>query len=280
MSFDIDGIVADYERDGAAVIRGAISSEWVGRMQEAVDRIIESPGSAAVEYTPSGKSGRFIGDFFVWMRDADFTALAIDSPLPMLAAQIMKAREVRLFYDQLLVKEPQTAERTPWHQDLPYWPLRGSDILSMWVAFDTVTQATGAVRYARGSHRNKMLYAPKAFGKDSGFGALYARMGLPAFPDDAVVERDHEIVSWDVEPGDVVIHHPLVFHSAGGNSSTNLRRRAVSIRYMGDDARYDDRPGTFVEKEAIRAILKERIAIEDGQRPSGANFPVVWPSRR
>jgi len=279
MALDIDGIVANYERDGAAVIRGAIGSDWVGRMQDAVDRVIAEPGSAAVEYTPSGKSGRFIGDFFMWMRDADFAALAIDSSLPVLAGQIMKASEVRLFYDQLLVKEPQTGERTPWHQDLPYWPLRGDDILSMWVALDTVTQTTGAVRYARGSHRNRTLYAPKAFGKDSGFGALYARMGLPSFPDDAVVEQDYDMLSWDVEPGDVIIHHPLVFHSAGGNASTDRRRRAVSIRYMGDDALYDDRPGTFVEKETIREILREPIAIQDGQRPSGANFPTVGPRK-
>lgn len=277
MALDIDGVAADYERDGAAVIRGAIGSDWIGRMQDAVDRVIAEPGSAAVEYTPSGKSGRFIGDFFVWMRDADFAALAIDSPLPMLAAQIMGASEVRLFYDQLLVKEPQTGERTPWHQDLPYWPLRGGDILSMWVALDTVTQATGAVRYAAGSHRSGALYAPTAFGKDSGFGALYARMGLPAFPEDTVVERDYEMLSWDVDPGDVIIHHPLVFHSAGGNASTDTRRRAVSIRYMGNDALFDCRPGTFVEKETIQAILKEPIVVRDGQYPSGANFPIVWP---
>ena len=280
MMLDIDAIAADYDRDGAAVIRGAIDKNWVRRMQDAVDRVIAEPGSAAVEYTPSGKSGRFIGDFFVWMRDADFAALAMDSPLPMLAAQIMKAPEVRLFYDQLLVKEPQTSERTPWHQDLPYWPLRGGDILSMWVALDTVTEATGAVCYARGSHRRKTLFAPKAFGKDSGFGALYARMGLPPFPDDTAVEQEYDMISWDVEPGDVIIHHPLVFHSAGGNSSTSLRRRAVSIRYMGDDAVYDDRPGTFVEKESIREILKEPIAILDGQRPSGGNFPLAWPRKR
>jgi ectoine hydroxylase-related dioxygenase (phytanoyl-CoA dioxygenase family) len=276
MALDIDGIAANYQRDGAAVIRGAIGSQWVRRMQDAVERVIAGPGSAAVEYTPSGKSRRFIGDFFMWMRDADFAALAIDSPLPILAGQIMKASEIRLFYDQLLVKEPQTGERTPWHQDLPYWPLRGADVLSMWVALDTVTQATGAVRYARGSHRSGALYAPTAFGKDSGFGALYARMGLPPFPDDAAVEQNYEMLSWDAEPGDIIIHHPLVFHSAGGNASRDVRRRAVSIRYMGNDALFDDRPGTFVEKETIQAILKEPIVVHDGQRPSGANFPIVW----
>jgi|CXWL01.1.fsa_nt_gi ectoine hydroxylase-related dioxygenase (phytanoyl-CoA dioxygenase family) len=276
MGHSIENIAADYRRDGAAVIRNAIDAQWVRRMQNAVDRVITVPGPAAVEYTAPGKSGRFVGDFFVWMRDRDFEALAKESPLPMLAGQIMQATDVRLFYDQLLVKEPQTEEQTPWHQDLPYWPLRGADVLSMWVALDSVTLTTGAVRYARGSHRSGALYAPAAFGKDSGFGAIYARMGLPPFPAGDVVERDYEMLSWDIEPGDAVIHHPLVFHAAGGNLSAGSRRRAVSIRYMGDDVLLDGRPGTFIEKESVRALLKEPIAVNDGERPSGANFPIVW----
>ena len=35
---------------------------------------------------------------------------------------MMGCRRVNFFFDQLIVKEPGTAQRTPWHQDLPYGP--------------------------------------------------------------------------------------------------------------------------------------------------------------
>ena len=30
---------------------------------------------------------------------------------------------LHVFYDQLRIKEPGTVKRTPWHHDMPYWPL-------------------------------------------------------------------------------------------------------------------------------------------------------------
>jgi hypothetical protein len=48
----------------------------------------------------------------------------------------MGSSAVNFFYDQLFVKEPGTTERTPWHQDQPYWALQGSQICSVWVRYE------------------------------------------------------------------------------------------------------------------------------------------------
>ncbi|MBO9499569.1 MAG: phytanoyl-CoA dioxygenase family protein [Novosphingobium sp.] len=265
-----------YRRDGAAVIRGVLDGEWIERMRAAVDRVIAAPAASSVEYTPKGNSGRYVGDFFVWMRDPDFAALMLRSPLPALAGALMEARAVRFFYDQLLVKEPLTREETPWHQDLPYWPVRGEDILSLWVPLDPVTIETGAVQYARGSHREGQLYAPAAFSSDSGFAAIYAQLGLPPMPEEAAIRERHEVLAWETRPGDVVVHHPLTFHYSAGNLSPEIRRRAIATRYLGDDARWDARPGTFIQKESIRTGLIEPIALRDGDEVDSANFPLCW----
>jgi hypothetical protein len=47
------------------------------------------------------------------------------SPNAEIAATLMGADEVRVFYDQVFVKEPNTVEMTDWHHDLPFWPMRG-----------------------------------------------------------------------------------------------------------------------------------------------------------
>jgi ectoine hydroxylase-related dioxygenase (phytanoyl-CoA dioxygenase family) len=264
-----------YDRDGAAVLRGVLPGEWIERMRAAVDRVINSPAPSAVEYTPAGASGRYVGDFFLWLRDLDFRALALESPLPRLAAEIMRSRSVTLFFDHLLVKEPRTAEETPWHQDLPYWPVRGSDILSLWVPLDEVTPECGAVVYRRASHRAGQLYAPRAFANDSGFADIYKTAGLPPVPDDLSNCDPRDLLVWTTEPGDVVVHHPLTLHHAPGNSSGTRRRRAIALRYLGDDAVYFSRPGNFLEKSSVRAVLPAPVSYREGGRRGAPNFPTV-----
>ena len=80
-------------------------------------------------------------------------------------------------------------------------------------------------------------------------------MGLDEVPDiDSNIEN-YEIISWDLIPGDVVIHHPLILHGSSGNKSSNIRRRGLALRYIGDDVAWDDRPGTFITNEKIKKIL-------------------------
>jgi len=271
--------IAAYERDGAAVLRGVLDKGWVERMRVAIDRILDNPGIASIEYTPKGKKGRYYGDFFVWRRDPDFRALMMDSPLPQLAAQVMKAARVHFFYDQLLVKEPHTEEATPWHQDLSYWPVRGNDVLSVWVPFDRVTLDAGAVVYIKGSHKWGKMYAPNTFSDDSGFGEQYKKMGLDPLPDVAADLDRYDLLQSELDTGDVLIHHPLTLHYAPGNM-TSGRRRGLSLRYLGDDAVYDDRPGTFVENPKVKQLIPEvdfARDYTDGDRFGGEVFPAVWP---
>ncbi len=273
-----DREIDDYRRDGAAVFRGVLPEAWIERMRAAIDRVLAAPGPLGYEYTPAEASGRYYGDFFLWRRDPEFRAFMADSPLPELAARVLGSSRVRFFYDQLLVKEPRTAEETPWHHDLPYWPLRGADILSIWVPFDPAGPETGVVRYLAGSHRWGKLFAPAAFGSASGFADTYAKAGLEPLPDLASELDRHRLLCWELQPGDVLIHHPLTLHHAPGNTSARIRRRGLALRYLGDDVVYDARPGTFLENPRIRAALPG-LAFRDGDAIAGPLFPEVWPKR-
>lgn len=268
--------ITAYERDGATVLRDVVPTEWIEVMRDAIERILNNPGGASVEYTPEGNKGRYLGDFFAWMRDQDFEAFMKDSPMPALAAQVMKSKSVHFFYDQLLVKEPNTVEPTPWHQDLPYWPVRGNDILSIWIPFDPAKEETGVVVYIKGSHKWGKMYAPAAFGKNTGFADIYAKAGFEILPDIEANRDQYEILKWELDPGDVIIHHPLTLHYASGNASLTGRRRGLALRYLGDDANYDARPGTFMENPKVQALLPN-FKMQDGDKFEGKYFPEVWP---
>jgi len=138
----------------------------------------------------------------------------------------MGSRSVNFFFDQVIVKEPGTVQRTPWHQDLPYWAVKGSQICAIWLALDPVA-AENSVEYVLGSHRWGTEYSPSHFAD----GSLYEGTGLPPLPDIDAHRSEYQICSWDIEPGDCLVFHAMMVHGAAGNNSLAHRRRAVSTRW-------------------------------------------------
>ena len=64
---------------------------------------------------------------------------------------------------------------------------------------------------------------------------------MPRLPD-IQAERDRfDIVSWDVDPGDILVFHLGALHGGAGTAA-GLRRRTVSLRFMGPDVAFDGRP--------------------------------------
>jgi ectoine hydroxylase-related dioxygenase (phytanoyl-CoA dioxygenase family) len=267
------GVAASLNRDGAAVARAIVPSDWVDFMRGAIDAEMAGTSPTAAEY--GREAGRFYGDFFLWLRNPAFRAFALESPLPEVAALVMGAAKVNLLYDQLFVKEPGSVERTPWHQDLPYWPVEGEQVVSIWVPFDAAGPDNGVVTYVKGSHLWGRIFRPQAF--DAANAGAFAGSPYEPMPDiDAGVDAC-EFLSWSLEPGDVLIHKGLTIHGASGNSTDDQRRRALALRYTGDDARYSARAGTFMEMASVRANVPAP-ELADGAPMGGTLFPLAWRS--
>jgi ectoine hydroxylase-related dioxygenase (phytanoyl-CoA dioxygenase family) len=255
--------IAAYDRDGVVCLQAIFPTDWIEKMAAAVDDAMADPGPFAEEYAAPGGGGRFFGDLNVWRRHDAFRDFVFQSPAARIAAQIMAARKVNFFYDQLLVKEPGTAERTPWHQDQPYWAVAGRDVMSIWLPFDPVAKAA-SVEYILGSH-HWPAYNPQHFSDAS----PYEGTDLPPLPDIEGRRADYSIASFDLEPGDCLAFQAMIVHGAPGNDGTRRRRRALATRWTGDDARYDPRAGEI------------GIPTEDPGLVAGADmdcdaFPVVW----
>lgn len=268
---NLGAAVEALEQDGAVVVRGAVPPDWIARMRDAIEGELSAPSVTSAEY--GRVAGRFYGDFFLWLRNPAFADFALKSPMPALAARLMRSRTARLFYDQLFVKEPGSVERTPWHQDLPYWPVAGRQVLSIWVPFDAVGPDNGVVTYVRGSHLRGETYRPQAF--DAANQGAFAASTYPPIPDIDADPEPFPMLSWELEPGDVLVHLGLTIHGAPGNRTADRRRRALAVRYTGDDATYDPRPGTFMEMQSVRANIPP-AGIDAGAPMGGPLFPLAW----
>jgi len=80
-------------------------------------------------------------------------------------------------------------------------------------------------------------------------------------------------LSWELEPGDVVCHHPLTVHGAGGNKSATQGRIGLSERFLGDDVQWDPRPYTVK--------IPNPPKVPNGAYPADdAVFPIIWERPR
>ncbi len=114
--------VATYRGDGVVCLRGRFDAGWVELLREGTQRCIEAPGPHAV-IGDRTQPGFFFGDQDMGWRDAAFRRFLFESPAAQIAAELMGSHTINFFFDQVIVKEPGTVQRTPWHQDLPYWAL-------------------------------------------------------------------------------------------------------------------------------------------------------------
>ncbi len=228
-----------YRRDGATALRGVIAPEWLDRLAAGVERNLREPGPYAKRYTPEGSPGLFFGDYCNWQRIPEYREFMTGSPAAAIAAALMGATKVNLYHEHVLVKEPGTTERTPWHHDQPYYPVDGEQIVSLWIPLDPVARAT-CPEFIAGSHRWGKWFMPARFKDGAQWEAQDPRF-VP-MPDIEAERGRHTLLTWDLAPGDCIAFHGLTVHGAPGNAAAT-RRRAFSARWTGDDATFVLRPG-------------------------------------
>jgi ectoine hydroxylase-related dioxygenase (phytanoyl-CoA dioxygenase family) len=258
--------IADYRRDGAVCLRG-VFSDWVETIAAGIERNMREPGPYAAESVRSGEAGSFFDDYCNWQRIAEFRDVVERSPAAEVAARIMGSHSAQFFHDHVLVKEPGTQKATPWHQDAPYYFVDGAQTVSFWIPIDPVQEAT--LRLIAGSHRWDPMILPVRWIDDSDF---YASAGNYRPVPDPDREPDLRVLEWTMQPGDAVLFDFRTAHGARGNPTSN-RRRVLSLRWVGDDARYAERAGRTSPPfpgHDMRA----------GQRLRTDWFPVIYDAKR
>lgn len=298
---------AAFERDGVVHLKGIYPREWVDYLEHQLDDIFNQqpersmeqravtgessigirvdmaaiatgmreavPGAAvALEGgTDSQVLGRSIVETDaahwhqgIWLHD-------VAGPLPKLVAALVNPTKVNFYSDQLFLKEPGSRIRTPFHQDEPYFLVRGH-VAVCWVPVDVVSADNGPMGYVRGSHRWGRLFKPSDFITDTG--TFPERDGidhtaLETMP--PITAENYDIVYFNAEPGDVIVHHWSTVHGAAGNVSASATRRAASVRYAWGDS-------TFYQRPSSPEPFRFTVGLRDGEPlEASPRFPVVWP---
>ena len=260
-------LIDAFARDGAVCLRGLLNADEVALLRAGIDANIAAPSPRAKVASRPDDPGFFIEDFCCWQDNAAYRRFIFDSPLAAAAARLMQSRTVRLYHDHMLTKEPGTRQRTPWHQDQPYYNVEGRQNISFWIAVDPVRRHS-TLEFVAGSHRGPWLM-PRSFMDQQA--RWFPEGSLQDLPDIEAARERFPIIGWAVEPGDVIAFHMLSLHASAGVDG-DTRRRVFSVRMLGDDATHA--PRAWVTSPPFPG-LAERL-------PAGAPmhddalFPLLW----
>ncbi len=260
-----DELVDAFRSEGVVVLRDVLDVGELEALGRGVERNLADLSPIALNATRPGEPGAFIEDFRNWQRIPEYEQVIRDSSLGRVAGELMGSEEVRLFHDHLLVKEAGTLDRSPWHQDQPYYCIEGRQTVSFWIPLDPVERPS-TLEFVAGSHAGSW-FMPRSFVK--GTSMVFAEGELDEVPD---IEADRDlwdIRGWAMEPGDAVAFNMLTLHAAGGSPR---RRRAFSLRLIGDDVRYAPRP----HRTSPPFDELDNGSLEPGAPMEHSLFPVIW----
>lgn len=235
MSGAVSELSKQFTTDGAVVLRGVLSSSEVEMLRIGIDANLANPSTGSIVASGSDDPGHFVEDFCNWQDNIWYRDVIFGSRLASTAAELMDSRTVRLHHDHMLTKEPGTLQKTPWHQDQPYYNIEGWQNVSIWIPVDPVPRKS-TLEFVAGTHAGPWLM-PRSFLTEET--RWFPEGSLSDMPDIDADRSAYRILGWALEPGDAVAFHMLTLHSSAGSTK---RRRAFSVRFIGDDARHAPRP--------------------------------------
>ncbi|MGI9611384.1 MAG: phytanoyl-CoA dioxygenase family protein [Acidimicrobiales bacterium] len=258
-------VEGDFATDGAVCVRQAFTEAEMAGASDAIEANLAALSPRA-KRASSDDDGAFIEDFCNWSEIPAMERFIRSSPAAAIAGALTGSSQIRLFHDHVLVKEPDTRQTTPWHQDQPYYNVAGTQNASMWLPVDPVDHAA-TLKLIAGSHLGPW-YLPRTFLDDEA--KWFPEGTLAELPD---IEGDPErwrVLGWALEPGDAVFFDMATLHAAGGVAGPN-RRRVLSVRFLGDDMTHAPRP--WITSPPFPGLEAELPAGAPMEHPL---FPVLW----
>jgi hypothetical protein len=218
------------EDDGVVFLPGALTPEALAKVEAAVEWSLSHPSETAKRFYPD-RPETFFED-----RGHNHAGVTREIGLDTMMRALWGADELWYMGEQLFLKEGGHSRRTPWHQDTSYLRMTGSQMIACWITLDPLP-ARHCLEFVRGSHKGP-LYNGSSFAADDDTDPLYRNSPLPRLPDIQADREAFDILGWDLTPGDLIIFHLGVLHGGGG-TEPGLRRRTVSMRFMGPDVVFD-----------------------------------------
>ena len=284
-----------FDRDGAVLLKGVLGQDWVDMLAEGLEFANNHPDGMS-----AGVSAPLRIDQFPASHSPRLKELIDESPIAEIVGSILQGA-VRFYMDQMFYKPAGLIAPSAWHQDTCYYNIDGHELVRAWVCADPAPRNV-SLEVVRGSHKWNVTYRPPvgmdpaedpagAVQLEADFADGKVMIGreahdhwtyfdsfldpsLPVLPEIDAARDSFDIMGWDYEPGDVVLFHGNILHSARGGVELPHSRRSHASLWAGPDVHYLRR-----RSQAI----PDPLPLYDHTPSDGQSlgdfpdvFPVVW----
>lgn len=203
-----------------------------------------------------------------WKSDLEIAAMVMKPRLGETVCELMDWPSVRIAQDDVILKPPGGGTAVGLHQDSTYISAnfqlpRGNanECLSvtMWIPLECVDAENGSLTYLKGSHKTK-----KKIVSSDGAGAFHTTITMSG---NNLNSNTDLLVTMEMTPGDVVIHHESTWHFSSPNHSPTRTRNVLVIHFLRGDVQFVQRPTyIYARYKLYRSVeLREEF------------FPTVFP---
>lgn len=260
-----------FNEDGAVVLRNCLNKDQLAACRAAFDWAVANPGPMA-SMMFDGTEQRSHVDNANPEAKQRLDELVTKLPFGDIFSEIWGSQNVWYFAEEVFFKTGGRGGRTSFHQDTSYLPWAGRHWGNAWISFDPVPKAN-SLEIVKGSHRGIYYDGPIFVDPENPTEPLHGANAVPfrpRLPDiDAELAHDpgaYEILSWNIEPGDVVLLHPHSLHGGAHVDASFPERHTLVLRFFGDDATYFPLPensGAGIPPQGS-LFLDEMVKLKEG----------------
>ena len=157
---------------------------------------------------------------FTWLQEL------IRHPKILDSVEAIHGPDLLCWSTSFFIKEARDAGYVSWHQDSTYWGLSSPDVVTAWLALTPANDVNGAMKFLAGTQHEQVGHKD-TFHKDN---LLSRGQELEV----AVDESKSVLV--ELKPGQMSLHHVMLFHGSAPNKSAD-RRIGLAIRYIPTSVR-------------------------------------------
>ncbi|GAA1550418.1 phytanoyl-CoA dioxygenase family protein [Kribbella sancticallisti] len=188
----------------------------------------------------------------VWHHDPVLRELTLHPGIGRIAEQLA-GFPLRIWHDQMLVKEPNSNAATHFHQDHPYWPHANDRLpLSAWIALVDVPPERGCMTFLPGTQTRTDLLPQDLSDEEDLFTMAPELRWAPR-------------VTLPLRAGDCTFHSGFTGHMALPNTTDQARFAHVNI-YMDAATIYSGQ----------RHVVTDPLDLTPGAPLDGDPFPRPW----
>ncbi|MBN8865337.1 MAG: phytanoyl-CoA dioxygenase family protein [Sphingobacteriales bacterium] len=217
-----DDQIAYYQTNRYIKLKEVLDAPTLAYFNEVISARVTALNTATQKLEERDTYGKaFLQLFNLWREDERIKALVFSRRIAKIAADLMQVEGVRLYHDQALYKEA-GGGITPWHADQYYWPLQTDKTVTAWIPLQATPLEMGPLEFSAASHQ--IVEGRELAIGDESETIIQQRLRVTDFK--------HIIEPFDL--GEVSFHSGWVFHRAGANSTSEMRK-VMTIIYMDRD---------------------------------------------